>query len=53
MVSMSRSCVSADNDPTMYNRQKAAGIDGLIMDDVAKLTKVALPAPCSVFVIHP
>jgi hypothetical protein len=26
----------------MYNRQKAAGVDAIIMDDVAKLTKVAL-----------
>jgi glycerophosphoryl diester phosphodiesterase len=30
----------ADNDPTMYNRQKAAGVDALILDDVAKITKV-------------
>jgi glycerophosphoryl diester phosphodiesterase len=29
-----------DNDPAMYNRQKTAGVDAIIMDDVAKLTKV-------------
>lgn len=35
----------ADNDVEMYNRQKKAGVDAIIMDDVAKLTKVCLPSP--------
>lgn len=35
----------ADNDPAMYNRQKEAGVDAIIMDDVAKLTKVPITAP--------
>ena len=30
----------ADNDMGMYNRQRKAGVDAIIMDDVAKLTKV-------------
>ena len=44
----SRSFLIADNDPTMYNRQKAAAVDAIILDDVAKITKVALPAPLRV-----
>ena len=29
----------ANNDLKMYNRQKAAGVDAVIMDDVVKITK--------------
>lgn len=42
--------MSADNDPAMYNRQKKAGVDAIIMDDVAKLTKVS---SCSILSRNP
>lgn len=33
-------CCAADNDVAMYNKLRKAGVDAIIMDDVAKLTKV-------------
>lgn len=32
---------AGNNDPAMYNRQKAAGIDAVILDDVVKMTKAS------------
>ncbi len=35
----------ANNDLEIYNRQKSAGVDAVIMDDVVKITKAPPPAP--------